>query len=91
MEPFEACLRSKLRMWAGHAKIDSKLRIGDREHLIELFLLPALRKHPQRTMDRDEANLFVIAYSAGQETASSLSPPLQLLDDLVRSTSTVDE
>jgi len=43
--------------------IDRALRVNEREYLTELFLLPALRAHPMRTLVKKEAQLFVIGYA----------------------------
>jgi hypothetical protein len=44
-------------------ELDSALRLNQREYFTELFLLPTLRQHTMRTLDKAEAKLFIIGYA----------------------------
>lgn len=55
-------------------ELDEHVRINQREYLTELFLLPAFRTHPMRTMDKAEASVFVIGYAHGMARMASQSP-----------------
>jgi hypothetical protein len=70
MEGIERCFEARRHLSSreGHEGIDAIIKIGEREHLNALYLLPALRKHPLRTRERHEADLFVIAYDSGEMT-----------------------
>ena len=54
--------------------LDVHVRINQREYLTELFMLPAFRDHPMRTMDKAEASVFVIGYAHGMARMASQSP-----------------
>jgi hypothetical protein len=70
MKGIEGCFEAKRHVSSreGHGGIDAMIKVGEREHLNALYLLPALRKHPLRTLERHEADLFVIAYDSGEMT-----------------------
>ena len=68
MRAAEECMRRHFRLPKRNSsdpfgKLDQRLKVNAREYLLELFLLPALRKHPMRTMVKAEATLFVIGYA----------------------------
>ena len=43
--------------------LDHNLRLNQRQYLVEMHLFPALRNHPQRTTNPEEAGAFFIEYS----------------------------
>lgn len=43
--------------------IDSVMRVNEREYFTEFFILPALKNHPQRTLVKSEASLFIVGWS----------------------------
>jgi hypothetical protein len=67
MELAEKCFRSQHFLDQesdpdGH-NLDRNVRLMQREHLAELWLLSQLRSHPRRTLDPDKADLFFIGYA----------------------------
>lgn len=64
MRKAEKCMRAHKNLPStGFGELDEHLRLEEREHLPELFLLPALRAHPMRTDNKDHADLFIIGFS----------------------------
>jgi hypothetical protein len=67
MELAEKCFRSQHSLDResdpdGH-NLDRNVRLMQREHLAELWLLSQLRSHPRRTHNPDKADLFFIGYA----------------------------
>lgn len=68
MEAAEQCYRAMYSFGAGYNdpdghNLDRNVRLMQREHFAELWLLGALRRHPQRTHVPSEAGLFFIGYA----------------------------
>ncbi len=68
MRDADRCWRKSREIAPPEAKdsmeeLDSSLRVNQREYFTELFLLPTLREHKMRTMDKSQAKLFIIGYA----------------------------
>ncbi len=64
----EQCFRRNMKIFDANDRdhphlLDEKLRLNQRQYLVELYLWPELHRHHMRTMDPEAASMFFIGYS----------------------------